>query len=119
MILHGLAGLFSILALLISAHSSLITITEVGLVLLTLGQLVLLLEALRGLSYFKQSYALKQFEERDLDIQSIQVWLEAEVLLRIGIMFACILYMIVRKIIREKYSFRINSYEKAELRATN
>ena len=97
MVCHFVAGFLSILALFLLIMPSIITLVEAGLVITTLIQLLLLLESLRGLSFFKESYALMPFDERDCEIQSIQVWMEAEVLLRVGIMFACIVYMLIRK----------------------
>ena len=38
------------------------------------------------------------------------MWIQTEILLRIGILCACFVYMLFRKCIREKDMIRINSY---------
>ena len=91
-----------------------LTIIENGFVLITLSQLYLFIQQMRAMSYLRNDYAKNTFENRDASLKSYEVWIQLEILLRIGILSSCFIYMLIRKCFREKLIIIIKSHYETE-----
>ena len=49
--------------------------------------------------------SILRFEDRDIELQRYQSWLILEILVRLGIMVACFIYIFVRYFTRNAYMF--------------
>ena len=86
-----------------------LTILENGFVFITLCQLYLFIQQMRALSYLKNDYTTRSFEDRDASLKSYEVWIQLEILLRIGILSSCFVYMLIRKCFRERMVVTVKS----------
>ena len=62
------------------------------------------------MGYLKNEYSEHDFALRDESLKSYEVWIQTELLLRVGILFSCFVYMLVRKCTREATMIGILSY---------
>ena len=111
---HFVTFILNFIVVFMSMAESMIAILELGFLAITLIQLFLFIQLMRILGYLKNDYAEHEFAQRDESLKSYEVWIQTEILLRVGILFSCFLYMLVRRIYREKYVVRIRSFLEVE-----
>ena len=67
------------------------------------AQLYLLIKFLTVLGYVRDNHSNLPFDQRSPEVQSFQIFALSEVLLRMGIVVSCCLYMLLRSVSLEKY----------------
>lgn len=77
---------------------------------MTIFQLFILIGELILLSY-SRDHDEHTFDSLPEDVKVFESWLLAEVLLRVGMIFSSILYLLIRKMFRERKIFELYSFE--------
>ena len=99
-------AILSIMSQLIYLHELIPPFVDLCMSIGTVVQLILLTQNMRILMYFSKRYMAEGIE-LDQTLFSYKLWVEAEILLRVGIMFSCFIYMFVRKFTRERFDFNV------------
>lgn len=117
LVVHVLTALSNASTLRVSRSEYFINAIELLVMSCIFFQLYLLIEFLTILGYMRDNHSVLPFTQRSPEVQSFQIFSLCEVLVRIGIVCACCLYMFLRSQCLEKYpvydiSGRVLDYQK-------